>query len=679
MSEPPLSKGPFALADRFRHAAIALIAVLVVVILVQTEIVVSTEDAVERSMRYDIAMTGLNGRLDAVNAMERLSRYAASGAAQDAETARLFYDILAGRIDTWLSGAFGAFVAEEPARRETLLRLRREVAALAPAYARLSEPGQVAAIDAILSDVVADMSRIGGEAMMDNLRKANEIRETLRQHQRLQHRLIVTLICFGALLLVFMSIQARRLKRARAEAERNARGFEAVSRRDPLTDLANRLAFNAALEEALRARAARNDGHGLFLLALDLDGFKGINDMLGHVAGDRLLVSVARRLEEIAHGWGGEALIARLGGDEFTVLLWVPGGTEAAVARAREVIEALQRPHELDYGSVVVNASIGLASATPDIAQGTVFMQNADLALGQAKAAGKGRVRVYDSSMRVNATRRQTIEAGIEDALRDGDIVPHYQPQVDMASGRITGMEALARWYHPRLGWVPPSEFVPIAEASGQIVEIGRHILRSACRDATLIGDAVPVSVNLSVAQLAQRDLAETVAAILKETGLPARRLKLEVTESMVMSDPHRAVAMLERLKRLGVWLALDDFGTGYSALSYLRSFDWDELKIDRTFVQTLETDPNSLSIITSIVELARRLDIAVTVEGVETPAQVRLLTEVGCTIAQGFLYGRPVPAPEFGAMLLRSLQGKGHGPAPASGPGNVARAAVRS
>jgi diguanylate cyclase (GGDEF)-like protein len=642
------------LVGKVRLLAIMVLGALVVVIILQAEAVLTTGEAVNRSMRYDIAMNGLNGKLDAVNALERAARFAASGTEEDATSARLFYNILLSRIDTWSAGAFGAFVAASSERVALLERVRGQVTGLAPLYAQIEDPGALAEIRRTLTDAVEGLNRIGGQAMMSNLTEAAEIRETLRERQRFQNALVMALIGFGAVLLAMTSFQARGLRLAREAAERSARKFEQVAQRDPLTQLANRLAFDAALDKAIVEGDA---GAGqLAVFAIDLDGFKAVNDMLGHAAGDSLLVSVARRLEEIVGGWGGDGLVSRLGGDEFTVLTRVQNGVPQAKARAQDMIDGLHAAHVLDHGNIVVNVTIGFALVDAQTVDADTVVQNADLALSHAKAAGKGRSQAYDASMREDATRRQLIEAGFSCALSRGEIVTHYQPQVEMATGRIVGFEALARWRHAELGWIPPSEFIRIAEASGRIAEIGEHILRSACRDASLLPQDVPVSVNLSVAQLARADLPGTVADILEETGLPPERLKLEVTESMVMSDSTRALATLRRLKTLGVWIALDDFGTGYSALSYLRDFSWDELKVDRSFVQTLESDAQSLLIIRSIVELAQRLDISVTVEGVETPSQCALLRRAGCRVAQGFFYGHAVPAGELAGQLLRSF-----------------------
>jgi diguanylate cyclase (GGDEF)-like protein len=653
MRWPSIPRLTGSLGDRFRHVAIGVLGLLVLAILAHAESVLTTSGAVEKSMRYDIAMSGLNGRLDAITARERLSRYAATGRVEDAEEAWLFYNILGSRIDTWTAGAFGAFVGKDPQRMQALRELGERVREIESDYAALPDKAALERIDAVLADAVTLINRIGGEALMSNLVEASDIREVLVERQRLQNILVELLIAFGAILLLFMSMQARSLKRARASAEGTAREFRFAARHDPLTRLPNRVAFNDALDRALCEDGGSGDR--LAVLALDLDGFKAVNDILGHASGDDLLRSVAERLRRMVADWGPGALVSRLGGDEFTVLMRVRDGESEVLARAKELIEGLHEAHVLSGGNVVVNVTIGAAQAREG-ESGGALLQNADLALSHAKAAGKGRVQLYNGSMRADATRRRTIEEGIEDALERGAISAHYQPQVDMTNGRIVGLEALARWRHADLGWIAPSEFIPIAEASGRIIEVGERILQTACRDAVALPLEVPVAVNLSVAQLAREDLAETVAAILGRSGLPASRLKLEVTESVVMKDTSRAISTLSRLKALGVSIALDDFGTGYSALSYLRSFDWDELKIDRSFVRSLESDRHSLSIVTSVLELAARLDISVTVEGVETWKQVELLTGAGFRTAQGYLFGAPVPAGELPAVMLRGL-----------------------
>lgn len=633
-----------------------LLALLVLAILVQADAVLTSGEEVGRSMRYDMAMTGLNGRLDAANARERFARYAVTGDPADRDAALLFYDILLGRLDMWQNGAFGAFVRRSPDQHRALTEAIDRLKAVEPLLDRHPDPAARAEIDRALAGAAAVIDRIGGDSLSYNLEEAARFREELSDRQQLQNRLLQVLIVLGATLLMMMTLQAWSLRRARTEAERSARRFEFVARHDPLTRLPNRSAFHAALQ----AEAARLQQPGvgsaddIAVLALDLDGFKAVNDILGHAAGDDLLVAVASRLSRVVGRWGEGNIVSRLGGDEFTVLLRVTGGEQEAIAKAFEISDALHEAHTLSGGSVVVNATIGLAMAGRIARRGPDLLQDADLALSHAKGTGKGQVQLYDDSMRIDATRRRRIEADFDEALAAGQISPHFQPQVDMASGAVIGLEALARWRHPTLGWISPSEFIPIAEASGRIVEIGARILEAACREVQRMPEACSVSVNLSVAQLARDDLVDQVRAILTTTGLPANRLTLEVTESVVMRDARRAVDMLNRLKRLGIRIALDDFGTGYSALSYLRDFNWDELKIDRSFVSSITRDEQSLSIIASIVGLAERLSISVTVEGVETQAQVDMLRGIGCRMAQGFHYGAPVP---IEALLQRPVR----------------------
>ncbi|GGE87579.1 EAL domain-containing protein [Stappia taiwanensis] len=641
--------------DWFRHIAIGVICLLGIAIVVHSDTVSTSSETVERSMRYDIAVTAFTGRIDVLQARERLARFIVTRSPADAQGATLSYQILLGRLETWTSGGFGEFVNEAKDRRAVLIRLKDEIYELDDEYETLSDPEAVAEIQETLDEAVAIMDRIGGQAHMANLAEAEEIRETLREKQHLQNTLVEALIGVGAALLVFTTFQSRSLRRAHEEAQNNARKFEFLAQHDSLTGLPNRLAFTQVLT---RTDCQPQDGRQIAVLAIDLDGFKAVNDMLGHAAGDDLLVSVARRLQRIVDDWGEGNLVSRVGGDEFIALLTVEGGQAEAMDKAQQMVTVLRRPHEVVGGNVVVNATIGLALAEecgPDARE--ALLRDADLALGHAKARGKGRVHTYDPSMRAAIMRRRQIEADFPAALVRGEIRPYYQPQIEMQTGRTTGIEALARWHHADLGWISPAEFIPIAEASGRIIEVGRTVLESACRDAVRLGDGLAVSVNLSVAQLVREDMVETVRAVLSETGLAATRLKLEVTESVVMTDTERAVSALRRLREIGVSIALDDFGTGYSALSYLRKFEWDELKIDRSFVKSLDTDLHSLSIIEAIVSLARQLRIAVLVEGVETQEQFTLLSKAGCRTAQGFLFSRAVSVEELPELMKRCLE----------------------
>jgi diguanylate cyclase (GGDEF)-like protein len=449
-----------------------------------------------------------------------------------------------------------------------------------------------------------------------------------------------------------MSRQNRGLVRANAANAENAKRLAFLAHHDALTALPNRTAFNAAFEVAT---ATAGDRHARFaVLAVDLDGFKAINDSLGHAAGDALLSSVADRLRNAIAG-DPRNVVARFGGDEFVILLHLPAGA-SAVERANRLRDLLRNPHDTGTGPVVVDATIGVAVSGADRQANLRLPLDADLALTQAKFDGKGTILAFGPEMRRSTRRRVRLETDLEAALRAGVIQPYYQPQVDLVSGRVVGVEALARWQHPDLGCIAPDEFIPVAEASGQISDIGHAILETACRDALLLPADIPVSVNLSVMQLVGDDSVDKLLDLIKRSGLSSRRLTFEVTESTVMKDADRALAALARVKQHGIKIALDDFGMGYSALSYLRSFAWDELKIDRSFVQSMCHDPHSYSIVETVISLAHKLGIQVIAEGVEDAAQLQLLRTAGCKAAQGFLFSRPVASEDLGQAFLNCM-----------------------
>ncbi|NBN78336.1 EAL domain-containing protein [Microvirga tunisiensis] len=634
-----------------RRLAIVVVLALAIAAVVYSHLIVSHQSTVEQANRYDIAWTGFNGRLEITSLRERVARYAATGDAGVADEARLYFQIIVGRLGTWGSGQFGRFIASNPLREARFEALVRDLAALEPMIERLDEPAIQADLMRRLVGIATAMDRIGGEAYSASLTEAEDVRSELKQKIEVETWITGALLTLGAVLVISLLLQNRLLSRAHARAATSAANHAFLARHDALTSLPNRLAF----QDAFATEVQKSAEGSLAVLAIDLDGFKAINDTLGHSAGDALLVSVGERLSRFAGLWQ-DASVARFGGDEFVVVLRVLNGVSEACEKAENLRRALAEPYRIPDGTVVIQATIGVAvasSSVPDLQQ---LPDNADLALSHAKARAKGSVQLFDVAMRADITRRRRIESDLISAIALGEIAPHYQPQVDMASGRIIGVEALARWTHPTLGRIGPDEFVPIAESSGKVVELGRAVLEAACAEATLMPPEVKVSVNLSVAQLVRDDLVETVQDILERSGLPPTRLKLEVTESIVMSDTDRCIATLHRLKKLGVAIALDDFGTGYSALSYLRLFAWDELKVDRSFVRSIGSDPHSLSIIEAVVGLARQLGISVTVEGVETEEQRRLLQRVGCQIGQGYLFGAAMPLASLSPRLIGTL-----------------------
>ena len=417
---------------------------------------------------------------------------------------------------------------------------------------------------------------------------------------------------------------------------------------DFLTGLASRALFMERLHHAVTGDGSDS---GPAVLFVDLDRFKCVNDTLGHAAGDALLVEVAERLRTcVAPG----DVPARLGGDEFAVLL-LSGRQEQAVATARRIIAALRRPFVVSGREVFVNASVGISSGS-DGHTGEDLVRNADLAMYEAKKNGKGRYEIFRPDMQARRLRTVGLEADLHRALERDELVLQYQPVVDLVSGNVAAVEALVRWRHPERGLVLPGDFVPLAEETGLIVPVGAWVLREACRQAVAwrTGTELTVSVNLSARELQEPQLATAVARTLREAGLPAGRLVLEITESLLLSDTANSVAQLRRLKALGVRLAIDDFGTGYSSLAYLRQFPVDILKIDRSFLAEIVTDPRASALVQAIVELGRTMGLMTVAEGIEDGQQLSELRRAGCQLGQGYYFSRPLDPPAVASLLTR-------------------------
>jgi diguanylate cyclase (GGDEF)-like protein len=420
-----------------------------------------------------------------------------------------------------------------------------------------------------------------------------------------------------------------------------------LARHDALTGLANRVLFQERLGEAIDG----SNGELFAVLCLDLDGFKGVNDTLGHSAGDDLLRQVAGRLSGLIQQ---EDTVARLGGDEFAIVDRSPDQPGSAECLARKITEAFRTPFDVFGQSISTAVSIGVALGSAEI-DPDHLLRNADLALYLAKGAGRGTFRIFEPEMHLRQQYRQQLERDLREALAGGEMAVYFQPMIDIATNEIAAFEALARWHHPLRGWVSPAEFIPIAEEVGLIDSLGRWVLKTACNEAARWPEYLKVSVNISPIQFRTPGLIQWVQEALQQTGLSANRLELEITESVILHEDPETIATLRTLREFGISISMDDFGTGYSSLSGLRSFPFDKIKLDRSFVRDSIDRPDCAAIVRAVAELGRSLGMMTTAEGIETVEQLENIRRLGYTHAQGFLFS---PAVHAGAALELIRQG---------------------
>jgi diguanylate cyclase (GGDEF)-like protein/PAS domain S-box-containing protein len=420
---------------------------------------------------------------------------------------------------------------------------------------------------------------------------------------------------------------------------------------DGLTDLPNRAAFLQALAQMIEACEGTDEEFAV--LSVDLDGLKEVNDVFGHAIGDKLLIEVSRRIQASARG----GVVARLSGDEFGLII---DGKQpiAGMLLAEQLAEALAKEFLIEGKSVRTGCTTGIAVFPHNGADAASLLANAGAALFRAKAKSRGSISIYEPEMDLQIRDRRVLHQDLSVAIRNGELSLHYQPQAmagpTVASSEIIGFEALARWMHPVRGFVPPGDFIPLAEESGLIVEMGEWILREACREAASWPLPLQIAVNLSPAQFMHGDLVSLVHSILIETGLAPGRLELEITEGVLIEDFDRGLALLRRLKALGVRVSMDDFGSGYSSLSYLQAFPFDKIKIDRAFVINLGRNPQSAAIVRAVIGLGHGLEMSIVAEGVETQEQLGFLAEQGCDAVQGYFIGKPLPIGQYAALVGR-------------------------
>jgi diguanylate cyclase (GGDEF)-like protein len=419
-----------------------------------------------------------------------------------------------------------------------------------------------------------------------------------------------------------------------------------MAHHDGLTSLPNRVLLHEQLQQSLRWVAR---GQKLAVLFLDLDNFKSINDTLGHAVGDELLKTVASRLRRCARETD---IVARLGGDEFVVVQTpIEDPTEAA-ALANRIRDTLTAPCEIGGHQLIIDTSIGIATAPGDGADCETLLKNADMALFGAKAAGRGTARFFEQQMDQRMIARRTLELELRRAVSNNEFELHYQPLVALATDRISSCEALLRWRHPTRGLVAPDTFIPLAEETGLITRIGEWVIRTACADAAQWPNDVTVAVNVSPVQFRSQNLTQVIANALGASGLAGTRLTVEITEGVLMDQTEMALATLHQLRGLGVKIAMDDFGTGYCSLSYLQKFPFDKIKIDRSFISELSEKKEASAIVKAVTSLAASFNMVTTAEGVETEEQCEIARSLGCTEMQGFLVSRAQPATEIAKLF---------------------------
>jgi diguanylate cyclase (GGDEF)-like protein len=559
--------------------------------------------------------------------------------------------------DSWLND-IRALIGNDAVELEKIGSLQASIAARAAEFERTLELLR-------RGDQRGALRAISAEGSRQNLEDAYELFRQLRakqgalfmqrtqQVQEQSHFSLATQYVatfFGLLFLGLIYYMVYREITVRRQTEEK---LKIVATHDPLTALPNRTLLHERLSHAL-AKAQRH-GRRLAVLLVDLDRFKHVNDTLGHEAGDTLLQAASRRFYDCLRETD---TMARQGGDEFVVLMDELSDREPITRVSQRILDAMAEPFVIEGQEIHVTASVGI-SVYPD--DGRTLLRNADIALYRAKEKGKNNYQFYSAQIDNYSRERLALESGLRRALERGELRLHYQPKVDVAAGHICGMEALLRWQHPEMGLVAPDRFIPIAEESGLIGPIGAWVLKTAClqnREWQRQGvQRFPVAVNLSPRQFADESLLDDIKSALAQSGLEASDLELEITESMVMDDPEQAINILQRLKELGIRVAIDDFGTGYSSLAYLKRFPIDSVKVDRSFVEDIPEDVDSMAIAQAVIAMAHSLRLKVVAEGVESEAQLSFLRSEGCDEIQGHYFSEARAASEISGILRKTLR----------------------
>lgn len=608
-----------------------------------TMVIFERQHALRRISRYNPTWQTHQALYEFMKLDQSLREFKDRGSDDNKERVQLHFDIVIGSIRNLANGAFRIVLERDPSLERTVLTLEGATNDVAPLIEHLSSAEDAQAALQALHPLQSDLSWLTSVAFRHGAARASEDEQELTRLHWTFSSLVGCLILFGLGLIGLLARHNILLGRSSQKMAGLAADLTNLAHYDPLTGLANRVLFRERLEQSLQR--ARDVGSTLAVLYLDLDQFKSVNDTLGHETGDRLLSTVAQRLRECVPG---NCVIARLGGDEFAIAIEPVNTVQECAAVASRIVNEIGGVYDIDGHEIVLGTSIGIASTEMASSSPEHLLKQADMALYRAKAEGRGTFRFFNSEMGAELQARRELEVDLRKAMANNEFYLVFQPQVRLQTNEITGFEALLRWRHPVRGTISPVEFIPIAEDIGLINPLSEWVINEACETAVTWPHNVKVAVNISPVQFRSRNLMLCVRKALMRTGLNPSRLELELTESALLKENETTVTTLHNLRELGIRIALDDFGTGYSSLSYLRSFPFDKIKIDQSFVRELPTQPDCMAIIQSIVRLGRDLGMSISAEGVETEEQLAQIRSAGCNEAQGYFLGRPKPASDL-------------------------------
>ncbi len=609
-------------------------------------LVVERQQALRRISRYNPTWQASQMLYEFMLLDQRLIAFEASKRGIDKEEVELRYEILSGTAKHLNQGRFGVIAGLDPKIQAGLRALDEALAGVEPFIRTVERPGHARRAIEILEPLQATLVELASTTYKYGAQLTSDDQEELIRLHLLFSGLAVCLIVFGILLISLLARHNGLLGRAHQELHVLANRLRHMAHHDALTDLANRVLFHDHLQQAL---AKGQPSAPVAVMCLDLDRFKSVNDAFGHGTGDTLLKIVADRLRACIRD--GD-VVARLSGDEFAILPRSIRHPHECADMALRIVEAVGAPYDIDGHEVTIGTSIGIALSQGGEASPDQLLKHADMALYQAKASGRGTFQFFEPEMEIQLHNRRALEVRLRKALASEEFELFYQPQINVETRTISGFEALLRWHHPERGMVSPAEFIPVAEDIGLIAPLGDWVLEQACMAAAGWPREMKVAVNLSPVQFRSGGLVQGVGKALTRAGLSPSRLELEITESVLLQDNDMTLATLHQLRRLGVRIAMDDFGTGYSSLSYLRSFPFDKIKIDQSFVRELSSRADCLAIVQSIASLGANLGMATVAEGVETEDQFQQIRAAGCTEVQGYYFGKPKPASELAFSL---------------------------